>query len=190
MLLYFGHCPCVSWFLALLASQHIMYVDGMTIWGRPQEVSQNLSTMPGQLVWAGPAGTSIPLELSAGLIALGCSVDHAFTVAATLAHTGIDLSARQVAVVLLQRCVVCALDFDLRVCTPAQTATSISTLSAALQDALMLATATTITIPDMCHACRKADPGGLSIRRTKQARRPGQQRTGWSLQQFTTPFKP
>ena len=72
-----------------------------------------------------------------------------------------DLSAGHVAVVLLLRCVACALDFDLR--GPAKIATAPASSAPPLQNALPMTTATLLTKDDMWHACRKADLGGLSI---------------------------
>ena len=57
-------------------------------------------------------------------------------------RTQAPTSARHVAFVLLQRCVACALEFDLRVCAPTQIATSTSILCPALQKAVTMATAT------------------------------------------------
>ena len=61
---------------------------------------------------------------------------------AELVNSGTDFSARHVTFVLLQRCAACALEFDLRVCAPAQIATSTSILSPALRKAVTMTTAT------------------------------------------------
>ena len=76
---------------------------------------------------------------------------------AELASSSVGAACRHVGFVLLQCCVACALDFDLRVCIFAELVTSLHTVNTALKDALTAVTATDISEGDLFHTSCRAD---------------------------------